>query len=86
MAKVPAYFAVYIKGKKGPCDITLEKESIYPMTVTWDLVNKKPIEADHSIQRQGKKFTFSIKVPPRKKLNKEDVMFLEDYAYLRVDS
>lgn len=56
------------------------------MTVTWDLVNKKPSEAERSVKRNGKNFTFGIPVPPRQKLYKEDILFLEDYAYLRIDS
>ena len=81
----PVYFKVSLVNKPSPCVITFEKESTAELSISFSLTDKKPKEEDY-LTKWGKKTALTIVSPPRDKLFLQDTDFLEDFAYLTLES
>lgn len=84
MASCPVHFKVKVLDKPGPCTITFENENLITLKTSYGWSDE---ETNHyQITKLAKKGSMQIVQPKRVKLFQNDDLFIDEYAYVIVES
>jgi hypothetical protein len=79
------HLKVKVLDKPGPCTITLESDYMLAVAMSHTWKDEEPGPKTF-ITTVAKKASIKIEQPPRVKLYTNDVLFLEEFAYITIES